>query len=58
LRSALKAAGVTNEFNALTPGRRSFIIRRIEEAAKPETRRKRIQEAVSEAQKRRGRPSA
>jgi hypothetical protein len=56
LRSALQAAGVEKDFNALTPGRRSFIIRRIEEAAKPETRRKRIQEAVSTAQKARARP--
>jgi hypothetical protein len=51
LRAALKAAGATSDFDALTPGRRSFIIRRIEEAAKPETRRKRIQEGVSEVQK-------
>jgi hypothetical protein len=28
---------MTREFKALPPGRQSFIIRRIEEAAKPET---------------------
>lgn len=44
--SALRTAGVTKEFKALTPGRQSFIIRRIDEAVKPETRQKRIQDAV------------
>ena len=51
LLSALRAEGVTSDFKALSPGRRNFIVRRIEEAVKPETRRKRIQDAVNEAQR-------
>jgi hypothetical protein len=46
--SALRAAGVTKAFKALPPGRQNFIIRRIDEAVKPETRRKRIQDIVTE----------
>jgi hypothetical protein len=52
LLAALKAAAATKEFKSLTPGRQNFIIRRIDEAAKPETRQKRIQDAVAEAQRR------
>jgi hypothetical protein len=48
LLSALRAAGATKDFKALPPGRQNFIIRRIDEAVKPETRRKRIQDAVNE----------
>jgi hypothetical protein len=55
LLSALQAAGATRDFKALPPGRQNFIVRRIDEAAKPETRQKRIQEAVTEAQ--RGKPA-
>jgi hypothetical protein len=51
LLSALRAQGATRDFKALFPGRRNFIVRRIDEAVKPETRRKRIQEAVNEAQR-------
>jgi uncharacterized protein YdeI (YjbR/CyaY-like superfamily) len=51
LLSALRADGATKDFKALTPGRRNFIVRRIDEAVKPETRRKRIQDAVKEAQR-------
>ena len=50
LLSALRAEGATRDFKALPPGRRNFIIRRIEEAAKPETRQKRIVDAVKAAQ--------
>jgi hypothetical protein len=50
LLAALRAAGATTAFKALPPGRRNFIIRRIDEAVKPETRRKRIQDAVHEVQ--------
>ena len=46
--SALRAAGATAAFKALPPGRQNFIIRRIDEAVKPETRQKRIREAVAE----------
>jgi hypothetical protein len=48
LLSALRAAGMTKEFKALPPGRQSFIIRRIEEAVKAETRQKRVADAVIE----------
>jgi len=53
LLSVLRAAGAVSDFEGLPPGRRNFIVRRIDEAAKPETRRKRIQEAVDEARRRR-----
>ncbi len=48
LLAALRAAGATSAFKALTPGRQNFIIRRIDEAVKPETRQKRIHDAVAE----------
>ena len=51
LLSALRAGGVTKNFKALPPGKQNFIIRRIDEAVKPETRRKRIQDAVEEVQR-------
>lgn len=53
LISALKAEGVEAAFNSLPPGKRNFIVRRIDEAAKPETRERRIQEAVEAAHERR-----
>jgi hypothetical protein len=53
LLSALRARGATKDFNALPPGRRNFIVRRIEEAVKPETRQKRIHDAVAEIQRKR-----
>lgn len=56
LLSALRVEGATGDFKALPPGRRNFIIRRIDEAVKPETRQKRIQDAVKEVQ--RGRAGA
>jgi hypothetical protein len=49
LLAALRAEKATANFKSLTLGRQNFIIRRIEEAVKPETRRKRIQDAVAEA---------
>lgn len=49
LAGALRAEGVLKEFRALPPGKKSYIIRRIDEAAKPETREKRIQDAVKAA---------
>jgi hypothetical protein len=49
LAAALRAERVTADFKALPPGRQNFIIRRIDDAAKPETRETRIQEAVVEA---------
>jgi hypothetical protein len=53
LLSALRARAATKDFKALPPGRRSFIVRRIEEAVRPETRQKRIEEAVKEVQRER-----
>jgi hypothetical protein len=53
LRSALRAEGVTEDFKSLPPGKQNFIIRRIDDAAKPETRDKRIREAVEAAHRRR-----
>jgi translation initiation factor IF-1 len=51
LMGALRAEGVTEDFTSLPPGKQNFIIRRIDDAAKPETRDKRIQEAVEAARK-------
>lgn len=53
LTRALRAEGVVEAFQSLPPGKQSFIIRRIDEAAKPETRERRIQEGVAAAHQRR-----
>jgi Domain of unknown function (DUF1905)/Bacteriocin-protection, YdeI or OmpD-Associated len=53
LMSALFAEGVANAFKSLPLGKQNFIIRRIDDAAKPETRQKRIEEAVLAAHERR-----
>ncbi len=53
LMSALRAERVTADFKSLPPGKQNFIIRRIDDAAKPATRDKRIQEAVEAAHQRR-----
>jgi len=55
LMSALTAEGVTEAFKSLPPGRQNFIIRRIDDVVKPETREKRIQEGVIAAHQRRER---
>ena len=52
LAIALGTAGAVQDFKALPPGKQNFIIRRIDEAAKPETRQKRILEAVEAAHQR------
>jgi len=49
---ALRAAGVLEGFRALPVGMRSFALRGIEQAAKAETRAKRIREAVDLARSR------
>ena len=49
LAAALRAEGVSADFDALTAGKKNYIIRRIEDASKPETRARRIEEAVEEA---------
>jgi hypothetical protein len=53
LVSALRAEGAADAFKLLPPSKQGFIIRRINDAAKPETRQKRIQEAVLAAHERR-----
>ena len=55
LMRSLAAEGVTAAFKSLPPGKQSFIIRQIDDAVKPETREKRIQEAVVAAHQRRER---
>ncbi len=50
LLAALREHGATKDFKALPPGRQNFIIRRIDDAVKPETRQKRIQDAVRDVQ--------
>ncbi len=52
LMSALRSEGVIDEFKALPIGKKSYLLRLIEQAAKPETREKRIQNAVEAAHKR------
>lgn len=46
LKSALDAERMMSAFTSLPPGRQNFIVRRINDAAKPETREKRIQDAL------------
>jgi Domain of unknown function (DUF1905)/Bacteriocin-protection, YdeI or OmpD-Associated len=53
LTSALRAAGATDDFKLLPPGKQNFMIRRLNEAARQETRDKRIQEIVEAAHQRR-----
>ena len=53
LMSALTTGGMAASFKSLPPGKQNFIIRRIDDAVKPETREKRIQEAVVAAHQRR-----
>jgi uncharacterized protein YdeI (YjbR/CyaY-like superfamily) len=50
LMSALQAEGMTEAFKSLPPGKQNFIIRRIDDAVKLDTRKKRVQEAVVAAQ--------
>lgn len=46
LLKALKEESAEEEFHALTPGKKNYEIRKINEAAKAETRKKRIAEAI------------
>lgn len=55
LEKALRAEDVLADFKAITPGARNYLIRRIDDAAKPDTRKKRIEEAVEAAHERRER---
>src|SRR5580698_4098081 len=52
LTSALRKGGATVGFKSLPAGKQNFLVRRIDEAAKPETREKRIEEAVKAAHER------
>lgn len=56
LLRALRAEGVEQAFRSLPPGQQNFVIRRIDEAAKPQTRERRIQEAVRVARQRTEKP--
>jgi hypothetical protein len=47
LKNALRAEEAEGSFKSLSPGKQNFIVRRINEAAKPQTREKRIQEALA-----------
>lgn len=53
LMSALRAEGVVEEFKALPVGKKSYLLRLIDEVAKPQTRDKRIKAAVEEAHRKR-----
>ena len=52
LTRALHLDGATAAFKSLPPGKQNFIIRRINDAAKAQTRQKRIEEAVNAARER------
>ena len=52
LLAALKAEGFTKDFKALPPGEQNFLLRRIEDAAQPKTRLKRILEALDAVRRR------
>jgi hypothetical protein len=49
LAAALRAEDAASDFDAMTPGRKNYLVRRIDDAAKAETRARRIREAVEEA---------
>lgn len=53
LMIALRAEGVAVAFKSLPPGKQNFIVRRIDDAAKPETRVRRVQEGVEAAHQKR-----
>jgi hypothetical protein len=53
LLTALRAERAGDDFKSLPPGEQNFLLRRIDEAVKPETRQKRIREAVAAAHRRR-----
>jgi hypothetical protein len=51
LAAALREADVSQDFDRIPPGRRNYLVRRIDDAAKPDTRAKRVREAVEEAER-------
>jgi hypothetical protein len=48
LSAALSRKNALARFNALTPSKKNYMIRRVDDASKPETRAKRVREAVEE----------
>lgn len=50
--AAARARDLLAAFDAVPVGQKSFMLRRIQEAVKPETREKRIQDALDEAEER------
>jgi hypothetical protein len=56
LSAALRRSKASTRFAALTAGRKNYMIRRIDDAAKPETRAKRVLEAVEESCRAKERP--
>jgi hypothetical protein len=57
LSAALRRKKALARFNALTPGKKNYMIRRIDDAAKPETRAKRVLEVVDETCRAKGTPA-
>jgi hypothetical protein len=57
LSAALRGSMASARFDALTPSRKNYMIRRIDDAAKPETRAKRVREAVDETCRAKERPT-
>jgi Domain of unknown function (DUF1905)/Bacteriocin-protection, YdeI or OmpD-Associated len=53
LEQALRAENVLADFKTIPPGARNYLIRRIDDAVKSETRKKRVAEAVEAAHERR-----
>lgn len=53
LLSALRAEGAEAAFKSLPPGQQNFLVRRIDEAVRPQTRQRRVQDAVEAAHQRR-----
>jgi hypothetical protein len=57
LSAALRSSKASARFDALTASQKNYIIRRIDDAAKPETRAKRVREAVEETCRAKKRPA-
>lgn len=58
LSVALRGKNALASFNALTPGKRNYMIRRIDDASKAETRAKRVLEVVEEISRAKEKPKA
>jgi len=57
LSAALRSSKASVRFDALTASKKNYMIRRIEDAAKPETRAKRVRETVEETCRAKARPT-